>query len=45
LPRDLVDNVTALVTLSKTDLAVQVGVVDVGLIGEVDRGLRQALAL
>lgn len=45
LPRDSVVNVTALVTLDKTDLSERVGVVDAGLMAEIDRGLRQALAL
>jgi mRNA interferase MazF len=45
LPRDSVVNVTALVTLNKTDLTDQAGVVGAGLMSEVDRGLRQALAL
>ena len=45
LPRDSVVNVTALVTLNNTDLTEQAGVVGVGLMGEVDRGLRQAVAL
>jgi mRNA interferase MazF len=45
LPRDSVINVTALVTLNKSDLTEQVGSVAVGLMGEVDRGLRRALAL
>ena len=45
LPRDSVVNVTALVTLDKADLTEQVGSVAVGVMNEVDRGLRRALAL
>jgi mRNA interferase MazF len=45
LPRDSVVNVTALVTVNKTELTEQAGVVAVGLMGEVDRGLRRVLAL
>ena len=45
LPRDSVVNVTALVTLNKTDLTEQVGDVPAALMNEVDRGLRRALDL
>jgi mRNA interferase MazF len=45
LPRDSVVNVTALVTVKKTELTEQTGVVAVGVMGEVDRGLRRVLAL
>jgi mRNA interferase MazF len=45
LPRDSVVNVTALVTLNKTDLTDWVGQVPLRLMHEVDRGLRAILAL
>ena len=45
LPRDSVVNVTALVTLDKTDLAERVGATSLALMGEVDRGLRRVLDL
>ncbi|OEV04844.1 mRNA interferase MazF2 [Streptomyces oceani] len=45
LPRDSVLNVTALVTLNKTDLAEQAGQVPPSLMHDVDRGLRRVLAL
>lgn len=45
LPRDSVVNVTALVTLNKTDLTEQVGKTPPGLLTEVDRGLRRVLDL
>ena len=45
LPRDSVVNVTALVTLNKTDLTEHVGDVPAALMSEVDRGLRRALDL
>jgi mRNA interferase MazF len=45
LPRDSVVNVTALVTLNKSDLTDKVGQVPVSLMHEVDRGLRRVLAL
>ena len=45
LPRDSVVNVTALVTLNKSDLAERVGRVPASLVDEVDRGLRRVLAL
>ncbi|KAA1245030.1 type II toxin-antitoxin system PemK/MazF family toxin [Mycobacterium simiae] len=41
LPRDSVVNVTALVTLNKTDLTDRVGDVPPSLMHEVDRGLRR----
>jgi mRNA interferase MazF len=45
LPRDSVVNVTAIVTLNKDDLGRPAGRVPDGLMQEVDRGLRQVLAL
>lgn len=45
LARDSVVNVTAIVTLNKTELGRAVGTVPAGLMQEVDRGLRQVLAL
>lgn len=45
LPRDSVVNVTALVTLDKSDLGDLVGHVPDGLLHEVDRGLRRVLDL
>lgn len=45
LPRDSVVNVTAVVTLNKTDLAEQAGVAPLTLMQEVDRGLRNSLEL
>lgn len=45
LPRDSVVDVTALVTLNKTDLADRVGQLPMHLMQEVDRGLRRALQL
>jgi mRNA interferase MazF len=45
LPRDSVVNVTALVTLNKTDLAGHIGEVPAALMSEVNRGLRRALDL
>ena len=44
-PRDSVVNVTALVTLNKTDLTDRVGQVPPSLMREVDRGLRRVLDL
>jgi mRNA interferase MazF len=41
LPRDSVVNVTALVTLNKTDLSEHVGDAPPALLNEVDRGLRE----
>lgn len=43
LPRDSVVNVTAIVTLNKTDLTDRVGEVPASLMHEVDRGLRRVL--
>jgi mRNA interferase MazF len=45
LPRDSVVNVTALVTLNKTDLTDRIGQVPPSLMHEVDRGLRRILDL
>ena len=45
LPRDSVVNVTAVVTLNKTDLTDCAGRLSLTLMTEVDRGLRRALAL
>ena len=45
LPRDSVVNVTALVTLNKTDLTDRVGRLPLALMNDVDRGLRGALEL
>ena len=45
LQRDSVANVTALVTLNKTDLTDLVGRLPPGLMDDVDRGLRSALGL
>ncbi len=45
LPRDSVVNVTALVTLNKTDLSERIGTTPQSLMQEVDRGLRRVLAL
>ena len=45
LPRDSVVNVTALVTLNKTDLADRVGDVPASLMREVNRGLRGVLGV
>lgn len=45
LPRDSVVNVTALVTLDKTDLGPPVGQLPASLMEEVDRGLRRVLGL
>jgi mRNA interferase MazF len=45
LPRDSVVNVTALVTLDKADLADRAGNVPVGLLNDVERGLRAVLNL
>jgi hypothetical protein len=45
LPRDSVVNVTALVTLDKTDLDPAVGQLPASLMHEVDRGLRRVLGL
>ncbi len=45
LPRDSVVNVTALVTLNKTDLTEKVGQAPEALLTEVSRGLRRVLDL
>jgi mRNA interferase MazF len=45
LPRDSVINVTALVTLNKTDLTDHVGNAPPALLNELDRGLRRVLDL
>ena len=45
LPRDSVVNITALVTLDKTDLGIPAGCVPIGLMQEVDQGLRRVLGL
>jgi mRNA interferase MazF len=45
LPKDSVVNVTALVTLNKTDLEPPDGHVPASIMDEVDRGLRRVLGL
>ncbi|MGL5851074.1 MAG: type II toxin-antitoxin system PemK/MazF family toxin [Phycicoccus sp.] len=45
LPRDSVVNVTALVTLNKTDLTDRAGTLSPDLMRDVDDGLRRVLAL
>lgn len=45
LPQDSVVNITALVTLNKTDLGSQAGHLPDALMDDVDRGLRRVLAL
>ena len=45
LPRDSVANVTAVVTLNKTDLADHAGRAPLALMREIDRGLRGSLDL
>lgn len=45
LPRDSALNVTALVTLNKTDLTERIGEIPPSLMHDVDRGLRRVLAL
>lgn len=45
LPRDSVVNVTALVTLGKTDLDSAVGQLPASLMHEVNRGLRRVIGL
>ena len=45
LPRDCVVNLTALVTLNKSDLAERAASVPASLMQDVDRGLRQVLGL
>ena len=43
LPKDSVVNVTALVTLDKTDLGAPAGHLPISLMNDVDRGLRRVL--
>jgi mRNA interferase MazF len=45
LPKDSVVNVTALVTLDKTDLRAETGRLPAALMHQVDRGLRSVLSL
>jgi mRNA interferase MazF len=45
LPRDSVVNITALVTLNKTNLTDRIGEVPPSLMHDVDRGLRRVLDL
>lgn len=45
LPRDSVVNVTAVVTLNKSDLSDRIGDVPSNIMHEVDRGLRRVLDL
>ena len=45
LPKDSVVNVTALITLDKTDLGEETGHLPPALMGEVDRGLHRVLVL
>ncbi len=45
LPKDSVVNVTALVTLDKTDLDTETSQLPASLMNEVDRGLRRVLGL
>jgi mRNA interferase MazF len=45
LPKDSVVNVTALVTLDKTDLDAETGLLPPALMSEIDRGLRRILGL
>ncbi len=45
LPRDSVVNVTAVVTLNKSDLTDHVGQIQGNLLNDVDRGLRRVLDL
>lgn len=45
LPRDSVANVTAMVTLDKSDLTDEVGRLPASLMHDVDRGLRRVLGL
>jgi mRNA interferase MazF len=45
LPKDSVVNVTALVTLDKTDLDDEIGQLPLALMSDVDRGLRRVLGL
>lgn len=45
LPRDSVVNVTAIVTLDKSDLDDQIGQLPASLMDDIDRGLRRVLGL
>ena len=45
LPRDSVVNVTALITLNKTDLTERTGALPLSVMQDVDRGLRRVLGL
>jgi mRNA interferase MazF len=45
LPKDSVVNVTALVTVNKTDLNAETGHLPAALMSNVDRGLRRVLGL
>jgi mRNA interferase MazF len=45
LPKDSVINVTAVITLDKSDLAEPVGYAPASLMDDVDRGLRRVLGL
>jgi mRNA-degrading endonuclease toxin of MazEF toxin-antitoxin module len=45
LPKDSVVNVTAVVTVNKTDLFEQAGLAPLALLREIDRGPRQVLDL
>ena len=45
LPKDSVINVTAIVTLDKTDLDTETGQLPVSLMNDVERGLRRVLGL
>lgn len=45
LPRDSVVNITAVVTLNKTDLTERIGTTPQALMHEIDRGLRRVLEL
>ena len=45
LPRDSVVNITAVVTLNKTDLTERAGRLPLSLMHDVDRGLRRVLGL
>ena len=45
LPKDSVVNVTAVVTLNKTDLSEQAGQAPLALLRDIDRGLRHVIDL
>jgi mRNA interferase MazF len=45
LPQASAENVTAVVTLNKADLTAQAGLAPLGLLREIDRGLRNVLDL